>query len=56
MADSKMSGYVGKMLRVDLSSKKITEEKLGESTLKKWVGGGGRGGENFYEAVPSGGG
>ena len=39
MADAKIPGYVGKMLRVDLGSKKMSEEKLDEPTLKKWVGG-----------------
>ncbi len=38
MADTKLAGYVGKILRVDLSEKKIWEEKLDEGTLKKWVG------------------
>src|SRR4030042_3754926 len=54
MADSKISGYVGKMLRVDLGSKKITEEKLGESTLKKWVGGAGLAAMYLYDEVPPG--
>jgi len=39
MAEAKLAGYVGKILRVDLSKKKISEEKLDEGTLKKWVGG-----------------
>ncbi len=42
MADSKLPGYVGKILRVDLSEKKIWEEKLDERTLKNgwrgWLG------------------
>src|SRR4030065_984750 len=54
MADLKMSGYVGKMLRVDLSSKKITEEKLGDQTLKKWVGGAGLAAKYLYDEVPPG--
>ncbi len=37
MAGSKLPGYVGKILRVNLSTKKMKEENLDETTLKKWL-------------------
>ena len=41
---SKMTGgYMGKILRVDLTSKKITAEELPEEVLKNWIGGRGLG-------------
>ncbi len=54
MADFKVPGYVGKMLRVDLSNQKIQEENLDEGTLKKWVGGVGLAAKILYEEVPPG--
>jgi aldehyde:ferredoxin oxidoreductase len=54
MADAKIAGYVGKILRVDLSKKKIGEEKLDEGTLKKWVGGVGLAAKYLYDEVPPG--
>jgi aldehyde:ferredoxin oxidoreductase len=54
MADEKIPGYVGKILRVDLSSKKVSEEKLDEPTLKKWVGGAGLAAKYLYDEVPPG--
>ena len=54
MAGAKLAGYVGKILRVDLSKKKIREEKLDEGTLKKWVGGVGLAAKYLYEEVPPG--
>ncbi len=36
-------GYAGKLLRVDLSTGKITEEHFGETDLKQYVGGSGFG-------------
>lgn len=47
-------GYVGKMLRVDLSEGKIKTEDLNEETLKKWVGGVGLGAKYLFEEVPPG--
>jgi len=47
-------GYVGKILRVDLTSEYITEEVLDEATLRKWVGGVGFGAKYLYDEVPSG--
>jgi aldehyde:ferredoxin oxidoreductase len=54
MADEKIAGYCGKILRVDLSRHKITEENLDETTLKTWVGGAGLAAKYLYEEVPPG--
>ncbi|MCX5914268.1 MAG: aldehyde ferredoxin oxidoreductase, partial [Deltaproteobacteria bacterium] len=54
MADAKIPGYLGKMLRVDLGSKKTSQEKLDELTLKKWVGGAGLAAKYLYDEVPPG--
>ena len=40
----KLGGYMGKILRVDLTDERLTEEKVDEATLRKFVGGGGLGG------------
>jgi len=47
-------GYAGKILRVDLTSERITEEVLDEPALRKWVGGVGFGAKYLYEEVPAG--
>jgi aldehyde:ferredoxin oxidoreductase len=47
-------GYAGKILRVDLTNERITEEVLDEATLRKWVGGVGFGAKYLYEEVPPG--
>ena len=47
-------GYAGKILRVDLTNERITEEVLDEATLRKWVGGIGLGAKYLYEEVPPG--
>lgn len=54
MAGSKLAGYMGKMMRVDLSRKIIAEESLDEGTLKKWVGGMGLAAKYLYDEVPPG--
>ena len=54
MAGSKLPGYVGKILRVNLSTKKMKEENLDETTLKKWVGGVGLAAKYLYDEVPPG--
>jgi len=54
MAHFKVPGYVGKMLRVDLSKKKTWEENLDEGILKKWVGGVGLAAKILYDEVPPG--
>jgi aldehyde:ferredoxin oxidoreductase len=49
-----VAGYVGRILRVDLSKGAISAEVLDESTLKKWVGGVGLGAKYLYQEVPPG--
>jgi aldehyde:ferredoxin oxidoreductase len=47
-------GYTGKLLRVDLSNEKITDEKLDEETARKYLGGTGLGAKYLFDEVPSG--
>ena len=47
-------GYGGKLLRIDLTNEKITEENIEEATLRKWVGGTGLGAKFLYDEVPAG--
>lgn len=54
MSSNRVYGYAGKVLRVDLSAERITEEVLDEATLRKWVGGVGLGAKYLYEEVPPG--
>jgi aldehyde:ferredoxin oxidoreductase len=49
-----IAGYVGKILRVDLSAGKTCSEDLDEATLIKWVGGVGLGAKYLYDEVPPG--
>jgi aldehyde:ferredoxin oxidoreductase len=51
---STLYGYAGKLLRVDLSNEKITDENLDEETARKYVGGTGLGAKYLYEEVPAG--
>lgn len=46
-----MLGYVGKILRVNLSSKKISEEKIGEDVARKFIGGVGLAAKIIYDEV-----
>ncbi|MBN2239520.1 MAG: hypothetical protein JW712_07085 [Dehalococcoidales bacterium] len=52
MAQSSVGGYVGKILRVDLSSKQIYEESPGEETLRDYLGGAGLAARYLYEEIP----
>jgi len=45
-------GYAGKFLRIDLSTKKITDVTFDEETLRKYLGGTGLGVRILYEEVP----
>src|SRR3972149_5007098 len=48
-----MGGYVGKLLRVDLSSGSIREEPLpSDDILRKYIGGLGLGAKIIYDEVP----
>ncbi len=49
-----IGGYVGKILRVDLSRAKTTVEELDQKFIEKWVGGVGFGARYLYEEVPAG--
>jgi len=50
----KLGGYMGKILRVDLTKERLTEEKLDEATLRRFVGGSGLGAKILYDEVPGG--
>jgi aldehyde:ferredoxin oxidoreductase len=47
-----IGGYMHKMLRVDLSKKRIAVEALNEDNLRKYIGGTGLGINYLYEEVP----
>ncbi len=47
-------GYAGKILRVDLSRRKISEEYPDSKTLRMYLGGNGLGSKYLYEEVPKG--
>ncbi|MFC1819850.1 aldehyde ferredoxin oxidoreductase family protein [Thermodesulfobacteriota bacterium] len=47
-------GYTGKILRVDLSNEKISDEKLDEKTAREYIGGTGLGAKVLYDEVPAG--
>jgi aldehyde:ferredoxin oxidoreductase len=49
-----IGGYVGKILRVDLSNGKTSVEELSRSFIEKWVGGAGFGARYLHEEVPAG--
>ncbi len=51
---SKLFGYAGKLLRVDLTNETITDEKLDEKIARKFIGGTGLGAKYLYEEVPAG--
>jgi aldehyde:ferredoxin oxidoreductase len=49
-----IGGYVGKILRVNLSNGEMIEEPLAQPFVEKWVGGVGFGARILYEEVPPG--
>ena len=49
-----MYGYVGKILRIDLSEGRSWTEVLDEVTARKWVGGSGLGTKYLLEEIPAG--
>lgn len=49
-----MYGYMGKILFVDLTTGKITEETPGERFYRKYIGGVGLGAKILYERIPAG--
>ena len=52
--DPKLWGYMGKILRVDLTSGSIQEEPLEPEMAEKYLGGSGFGVEYLYREVPPG--
>jgi len=50
--ENRIGGYAGKILRVDLTSERITDEILDKETLRKYVGGTALGAKYLYEEVP----
>jgi len=48
-----LCGYAGKVLRVDLSSQWIREERLDPPTLRSFIGGTGLGAKILYEEIPA---
>ncbi|MFC1916140.1 aldehyde ferredoxin oxidoreductase family protein [Chloroflexota bacterium] len=51
MASDSSTGYMGKILRVDLTNEKITEEKLPEALIRKYLGGAGLAARLLYNEV-----
>lgn len=51
---AKLYGYAGKILRVDLTTRQITEEELDPETARKHFGGMGLGAKILYQEVPPG--
>ena len=49
-----IGGYLGKILRIDLSNRKSSIEDLKQAFIEKWVGGVGFGARYLYEEVPTG--
>lgn len=49
-----MFGYMGRILRVDLSNGKISEEKLNENDCRMYLGGSGLATKYLYDEVPRG--
>jgi len=46
-----IGGYLGKILRVDLSKRETSVEELSHSFIEKWVGGAGFGAYYLYKEV-----
>jgi aldehyde:ferredoxin oxidoreductase len=51
---AKLGGCIGKILRVDLSEERLTEETPDEATLRQYLGGTGLGIKIMYDEVPAG--
>ena len=54
MGLGELTGYMGRVLRVDLTSELITEESLDEAVLRQYIGGAGLGAKVLYDEVPPG--
>ena len=51
MSSTTVGGYAGRILRVDLSTGRMSEETPDEATLQRWLGGTGLGMKYLYEEV-----
>ncbi|MFC1822879.1 aldehyde ferredoxin oxidoreductase family protein [Thermodesulfobacteriota bacterium] len=49
-----LGGYMGRILRVDLSNRTLTDEELGEELLSRFMGGAALGAKILYEETPEG--
>ena len=49
---SRVKGYAGKLLRVDMTREEVWDEALDEATLRTYIGGTGLGAKILYEEVP----
>ena len=54
MVSKSLMGYMGKILRVDLTSGAIQEEPLEDNLVEMYMGGTGFGAEYLYREVPPG--
>ena len=54
MTRSLPGGYMGRLLRVDLSNGRIWDEEIDAELCRRWVGGVGFGAKYLYEEVPPG--
>ena len=46
------NGYMARILRVDLTNEKVTEEEPSQETLRMWGGGTGLGAKYLYQELP----
>ncbi|MFC1925515.1 aldehyde ferredoxin oxidoreductase family protein [Chloroflexota bacterium] len=49
---AKLGGYVGKLLRVDLTNERLTDEYIDEATWRKYIGGTTMGTKILFDEVP----
>ena len=54
MVEKMAYGYMGKLLRIDLSNEEISVESPDNETRRKYIGGTGMGAKYLYEEVPPG--
>ena len=50
----RLSGYTGKLLRIDLSGDKVSVEEINHELLRKFMGGVGYGAKLLYDELPAG--
>jgi aldehyde:ferredoxin oxidoreductase len=49
-----LKGYLGKVMRINLTTKKVTVEPIAEELIKKLLGGRGIAAKYYYEEIPAG--